>query len=183
MASPGEFNELCLPTSAATRAPRTVGRTRSTMSKNAMLAAMISTLLLGFAGATQAQPPEVDIAQTCRSAAGAMVQMAGSGRSQNDDVNQCLGSEQKAREQIVKDWVTFSVADKTQCVQTKVYLPSYIEWQTCLEMERDVRQLRRNQPAPATIQSIMNDARRPVRGSTSIKLPVARPGINTAARP
>ncbi len=154
------------------------------MIKIAALGSFIGTLLLGFAGATQAQPPKVNIAQTCRSAAGAMVQMAATSRSQNEDVDQCLGSEQKAREEIGKDWATFSAADKAQCVQTKVYLPSYIEWQTCLEMERDVRRLRTNQPTPETIQSIMIDARRPPRGSTpTIKLPVARPGINNAARP
>ena len=55
------------------------------------------------------------------------------------DLDVCLSSEQAAREQIVKDWATFSAADKTQCVQPSVYLPSYIEWLTCLEMETYVR--------------------------------------------
>ena len=31
--------------------------------------------------------------------------------------------------------------------RTKAYLPSYVEWLTCLEMERDVRNLRR-EPTP-----------------------------------
>jgi hypothetical protein len=164
------------------------------MSKDAALASMIGTLLLfGFGGATHAQPPTIDIAKTCRAASGAMVQMAGESKSKEDDFKQCLGSEQKAREQMVKDWALFSAADKAQCVQTKVYLPSYIEWRTCLDMERDVRELRKSKPAPATnepapatnqlpppptIPPIMNDPQRPGWGSTSpIKLPVERPGF------
>jgi len=55
------------------------------------------------------------------------------------DLDVCLSSEQAAREQIIKDWATFSPAEKTQCVQSSVYLPSYIEWLTCLEMELSVR--------------------------------------------
>jgi hypothetical protein len=34
-------------------------------------------------------------------------------------------------------------------MRTKVYLPSYVEWLTCLEMERDVRKMRLGEP-PAT---------------------------------
>jgi hypothetical protein len=176
-----------------------IGEVSPTMFKEAALASLITTsLLFGFGDATQAQVPKVDITQTCRAASGAMVQMAGESRSKEDDFKSCMAGEQKAREQIVKDWASFSAADKAQCVQTKVYLPSYIEWQTCLEMHRDVRQLRKSQSAPATneptaatslpappmIPPIMNDARRPGWGSTTpIKLPVERPGTNKAARP
>src|SRR5262249_33757048 len=59
------------------------------------------------------------------------------------DINACLDSEQKARDQIVKDLSTYSSADKKQCMRTHVYLPSYVEWLTCLEMERDVRKMER----------------------------------------
>jgi hypothetical protein len=170
------------------------------MSKDAALAGVIGMLsLFGLGGATQAQVPKIDIAETCRAASGAMVRMAGESRSKDDDFKSCMGSEQKAREQIVKNWASFSAADKAQCVQTKVYLPSYIEWQICMEMHRDVRQARKSQPAPGTneptaatsqpipppmIPPIMNDARRPGWGSTTpIKLPVERSDIDKAARP
>jgi hypothetical protein len=54
-------------------------------------------------------------------------------------------SEQKARDQIIKDRATYSSADKALCMRTDVYLPSYVEWLTCLEMERDVRKMERSQ--------------------------------------
>ena len=50
-----------------------------------------------------------------------------------------MNSEQRAREGIIKDWTSFSANDRVLCVQTGVYLPSYVEWLTCLEMNRDVR--------------------------------------------
>ena len=43
---------------------------------------------------------------------------------------------------LVKDRATYSSADKALCMKTAVYLPSYVEWLTCLEMERDVRKER-----------------------------------------
>jgi hypothetical protein len=52
---------------------------------------------------------------------------------------------QKARDQIVKDRATYAAADKVQCMRTDVYLPSYVEWLTCLEMERDVRKMRQEE--------------------------------------
>jgi hypothetical protein len=76
--------------------------------------------------------------------------------------NACLDSEQKAREQIIKDQATYSSADKRRCMRTSVYLPSYVEWLTCLEMERDVRKMRQGEP-PAT---------------DTMTLPRARPGTN-----
>ena len=63
------------------------------------------------------------------------------GSSLEADKQACLNSEQRAREVIVKDWGTFSAADRSLCVLTEVYLPSYVEWLTCLEMNRDVRKL------------------------------------------
>ena len=71
------------------------------------------------------------------------------GRTTEQDRNACLESEQKVREQIIKDQATYSSADKRRCMRTGVYLPSYVEWLTCLEMERDVRKMRQGEP-PAT---------------------------------
>jgi hypothetical protein len=82
--------------------------------------------------------PTIDIQKTCQIAAGAMLSLMG-GTTTEQDINACLDSEQKARDQIVKDQATYASADKVQCMRTDVYLPSYVEWLTCLEMERDVR--------------------------------------------
>src|SRR6266498_1734824 len=109
--------------------------------------------------------PSIDIQKTCQAAAGAMVSLMG-GTTTEQDVNACLDSEQKARDQIVKDQATYASADKKQCMRTDVYLPSYVEWLTCLEMERDVRKMERPQNF----------------GAGPWTLPKVRPAINTAGR-
>jgi hypothetical protein len=90
------------------------------------------------------QVATIDIQKTCQVAAGAMLSLMG-GTTTEQDVNACLDSEQKARDQLVKDLATYSSASKAQCMRTDVYLPSYVEWLTCLEMERDVRKERRQE--------------------------------------
>jgi hypothetical protein len=82
--------------------------------------------------------PSVDIRKTCQAAAGTMTDLI-AGSTVQDGLDMCLSSEQAAREQLIKNWTTYSTAEKTQCVQPSVYLPSYIEWLTCLEMETSVR--------------------------------------------
>jgi hypothetical protein len=59
---------------------------------------------------------------------------------------QCVKSEQEVREQIKKEWSTFSTADKSHCVSLAKTggESSYTELITCMEMARDVRQLREN---------------------------------------
>jgi hypothetical protein len=100
--------------------------------------------------------PTIDIQKTCKVAAGVMVSLMG-GTTTEQDINSCLDSEQKARDQIVKDRATYSSADKVQCMRTGIYLPSYVEWLTCLEMERDVRKMQREDrfgPGPYTLPRV-----------------------------
>ncbi len=122
-----------------------------------------AALLSQVATAAFAAPnvPTVDIRGTCRAAAGAMVSLMG-GSSMERDIEICLSSEQSAREQLLKDWATYSVQDRARCVRPGVYLPSYVEWLTCLEMERDVRKMKLEQPDPG--------------GRGVITLPIVRPG-------
>jgi hypothetical protein len=91
--------------------------------------------------------PTVDIQKTCRAAANVT-----SGSSIQTDVDICVSSEQKARETMVKDWSQYAAVDKTRCVQagSNVYLPSYVEWLTCLEMESAVKKMRQEDKANAT---------------------------------
>ena len=97
--------------------------------------------------------PTVDIQKTCQAAAGVMVSLLG-GSTTDQDVKGCLDLEQKAREQIIKDRATYSAVDKSRCMRSNVYLPSYVEWLTCLEMERDVRKMQVGQ----TQQAVDHDA-------------------------
>ena len=86
--------------------------------------------------------PTIDIQKTCKAAA-----VVTAGPSAQTDINICVSSEQKARDQLVKDWAQYAAADKTRCVQAgpRVYLPSYIVWLTCLEMETAVKKMRQEQ--------------------------------------
>jgi hypothetical protein len=84
-----------------------------------------------------AQVPTVNIARTCEIAATTLIGLNTAER----DRELCLSAEQSALDQLKKDWPTYSFQDRSQCVQPKVYLPSYVEWLTCLEMVRDVRKM------------------------------------------
>jgi hypothetical protein len=95
-----------------------------------------------FPGTADAQVPSINIQETCRAAAGVMVNLMGGSTSQND-VQICIEAENKARQQLLKDWSTYQASDREGCIQANVYLPSYIEWLTCFEMNKSVREARR----------------------------------------
>jgi hypothetical protein len=114
---------------------------RPIIAHSAGLAAVLTGFMVGFAETAQAQVPTINIQETCRAAAGVMVNLMGGTSSQND-VDICLESENKARQQMIKDWSTFQPSDREGCIQTRVYLPSYIEWLTCFEMNKVVREAR-----------------------------------------
>jgi hypothetical protein len=117
------------------------------------------TILVGFAGPTQAQIPTINIDKTCRTAANVTGNLLAGKITAEEELKMCLEAEQKAREQIIKDHATYSSADKKQCIQSNVYLPSYVEWVTCLEMERRVRGLR--QELPAEMRPLIRPRARP----------------------
>ena len=62
---------------------------------------------------------------------------------QQTSFKQCVDSEQSVREEIKKNWSTFTTADKSDCVALAKTggEPSYTELLTCMEMARDVRKL------------------------------------------
>jgi hypothetical protein len=62
--------------------------------------------------ATPPAVPSVDIRKTCESGAGTVADLMIGGTIQHD-LEVCLKSEQDARHQIVKDWPTYSAAEKT----------------------------------------------------------------------
>ena len=102
-----------------------------------------ATLIAAFVGlsaeAAQAQIPTINVQDTCRIAAGVTVSLGTPGV---DDVKICADSENKARDQMIKDWGSYPASDRAQCVQTRYYLPSYVEWLTCFEMNKVVREAR-----------------------------------------
>jgi hypothetical protein len=102
----------------------------------------IAIILVVLASTAHAQVPNINIQETCRAAAAVMVNLMGGSTSQND-VQICLETENKARQQLLKDWSTYQPSDREGCIQANVYLPSYVEWLTCFDMNKSVREARR----------------------------------------
>ena len=68
-----------------------------------------------------------------------------------DEMKLCLSHEQAAREQLAKEWATFTPEDKAHCAKlTTVGDPSYADLLTCLELARDTRAKGENITMPKT---------------------------------
>jgi hypothetical protein len=118
------------------------------MSKAGVLTASLLCLIVALpdiASAAPASVPTIDIATTCRESERAITSIFGPGTQQTFD--SCMKQEQEAREQIVKNWGSFPAGGRQRCVNTTGYMPSYVEWLTCLEMEQSVEALRKSGPA------------------------------------
>jgi hypothetical protein len=63
----------------------------------------------------------------------------------------CLDSERAIRDELVKQWGSFNASDKVHCTNESRMggESSYTELLTCLEMARDVRTMRANEPEDA----------------------------------
>lgn len=115
-----------------------------------------SVLLLGAHLATPVADnvPVLDIQPVCQGIA----QQGGSSFHDTEFAKQkrdCLESEKQVREELVKQWSTFSSADKRACIQeaTMGGDSSYTELLTCLEMARDVRHLGNDLNSPGIASS------------------------------
>ena len=75
------------------------------------------------------------------------------GSDSQDAFSSCMNDEQTARDQLVKDWPAYPAPAKSLCIQPKEYLPGYVEWQSCLEMTRDVLNLRKEEAGSAPSSS------------------------------
>ncbi len=83
--------------------------------------------------------PSINVETSCRASAKAVTEALG--HTGGATVENCMDQENTARAQIVKNWDTFAPAEKTQCINSKVYMPSYVEWLSCLESRRHLRTL------------------------------------------
>ena len=92
-------------------------------------------------------PPTVDIRATCQISVNAVLTTFGS--TFTETLDSCMQQQNAALEQIKKNWATYSAIAKDHCIQPNVYLPSYIEWLTCFEMEVDVKKYRTEEAAAA----------------------------------
>jgi hypothetical protein len=113
----------------------------------AVLAVGLMSVTL-YPDAARAQSvPTVDIAATCRAASIVTVSLLGS--TGTNDFQVCMDGEKRARDTIIKDWSAYAASDRVGCIQTNVYLPTYIEWLTCMEMNKAVREARKSSGTPA----------------------------------
>ena len=121
------------------------GPTLSWTTKRKLLATGLFCLSLatpGVASAASSGVPTVDIAITCRTSEKALIAIFGAETQQTFE--SCMTSENDARAQIVKNWQNFPAVGRQRCVNTTGYMPSYVEWLTCLEMEQQVNELRKS---------------------------------------
>ena len=118
-----------------------IGRLGIAVSSVVVLA-VASTALANEAGA-----PKLDIEFACHAserAVSAVISVT------TDIFTSCLDDENAARRQLDTNWANFPASDKGRCIHPRDYLPSYVEWLTCLEMTRDVKEMRKGRPAPTS---------------------------------
>jgi hypothetical protein len=94
--------------------------------------------------ATASAVPTVDIATTCRKSAKAVVAILGTETAVTYE--NCMRQELDGRQQLIKTWAKYPTPDRQHCVNTERYMPSYVEWLTCLEMNGDLREMRKSTP-------------------------------------
>jgi hypothetical protein len=130
----------------------------------------------GVASAASSGVPTVDIAITCRTSEKALIAIFGAETQQTFDI--CMQSENQARAEIVKNWQSYPAAGRQRCINTTGYMPSYVEWLTCLEMEQQVNELRKRAATnPATTEG------RGARATVRPGAPANSPRIGSEANP
>jgi hypothetical protein len=100
----------------------------------------VAMIMPGILSARSDDIPTLDVRPVCRGIASQSALEAG---LQQTSFEQCVQSEQTVRDEIKKEWSTFSASDKTHCVALAKTggESSYTELITCMEMARDVRKL------------------------------------------
>ena len=101
----------------------------------------IAMMMAAILSARSDDIPTLDVNPVCRGIASQSSLEVG---LQQTGFEQCVQSEQTVREQVKKEWSTFSTSDKSHCVALAKTggESSYTELLTCMEMARDVRKLR-----------------------------------------
>ena len=112
------------------------------MRKGVVPALAIAMTMTAILSARSDEIPTLDVGPVCRGIASQSGESLEAGLRSTSD--QCVQSEQQVREQLKKEWSTFSAADKRHCVTLSKIggESSYTELLTCLEMARDVRTYR-----------------------------------------
>ena len=94
---------------------------------------LLSTICLGWevTSAVAQQVPRLDVSRTCSAEA--------TPRNEKKTIEVCMADEQRAHEQLVKEWGQFSAESKKTCTElSRSFDPSYVELLTCLEDAQQV---------------------------------------------
>src|SRR5215467_15345068 len=139
----------------------------------ALVAAVLAALCLSSSPTRSDDIPTLDVNPVCH---GIAMQGELEAGLQRTNFEQCVQSEQATREQIKKEWSTFTTADKSHCVALAKTggESSYTELITCMEMARDVRALR-SAEASASSQAATT------RNRSSPPIPAMQPVPSTPA--
>ena len=116
------------------------------------VATILAALCLSGLSARSDDIPTLDVNPVCH---GIAMQGELEEGLQQTSFQQCVQSEQATRDQIKKEWSTFTTADKSHCVALAKTggESSYTELLTCMEIARDVRELHK-QPNSLSEQNI-----------------------------
>jgi hypothetical protein len=111
--------------------------------KSALNTIVVAALLLelDIAVAVADDPPKLDVTITCAAAAQYSI-------SAGRDKEACLGDESTAQTTLAQNWSKYNVEDRSQCVGTVKTggPPSYVELLSCIEILRDAKQIREEEP-------------------------------------
>jgi hypothetical protein len=110
-----------------------------------MLFSFVPVVLGSYVLISAAGLPSIDLQKLCHTSERTMAGLSGDPMKTYDS---CMSDEQDAREQLLKDWLTYPSSDRALCMREMDYLPSYVEWITCAEMAKDLRRIRKERPAP-----------------------------------
>jgi hypothetical protein len=98
------------------------------------MAISISTIVAGahLVVAVADQVPTFDIARSCK------LDTAATAGDSVQSLNNCVDDENRARQQLGRQWSKFSAASKAQCIPLESIGgdPSYVSLLTCLQMDR-----------------------------------------------
>jgi hypothetical protein len=123
------------------------------MSKSTTALLLAAALIVPVAAHTAPNDiPTINVSPSCRAAA------RDAGPSEEKiTMDGCLQAESRARDQLVQEWPQFTQADRRTCfASVQGFEPTYSEFITCLEMERDLRN-----PPSAGVKPTLNKTRGP----------------------
>lgn len=96
--------------------------------------------------------PQFDIQKQCQKIQRAADELTGT--KIPGVIDSCVKNEQSTRDKLTERWATISALDKTSCVQSAGWSPSYSEWLGCLDTREYVRTMRKDHPEAMAVSKL-----------------------------